>query len=428
MVISHLKDSSMSQQPSQPADQAGKSPYASTHDEILQAVRENSVQRGLFFLKNLAALDFDRIVEAIEQRAKTYDMEVWREAAASAGIAGVALDILDSYHPPIPYPYYFCLPAELVDEPRLILYYRNVAMVSNKVMNNIGLDTTQYEVGAPLDLDKAGQIASHLNQILSALVQHTDLHGENRHIEMAYTNIGASLDGGWRNEVGRLAYTSILNPLIIYLHQLGKLNCITYKLKGRIVLDEDEDEQPRGRPRRLDVVDLTPAQLEVSLASLNDNRVVFRQLDLTNGNRILLNRQLYWIEPGDGGRKHRIGPDLLTQVQRPDEESIEDARYPWAGELKGGADPAGSDEHWKTATRAFSRIMEAAEKTQRPRPMLSFLATILVDRVAEEADLMLERGELTSVYNLTKIANDPALHQQFLDDMVRFFEAQSVDE
>ncbi len=416
----------MSQHPSQPADQAGKSPYASTHDEILQAVRENSVQRGLFFLKSLAALDFDRIVEAVEQRAKTYDMEVWREAAAAAGVAEIALDILDSYSPPIPYPYYFCLPAELVDEPRLILYYRNVAMVSNKVMNNIGLDTTQHEVGVPLDSDKAAQIASHLNQILSSLVQHTDLHGENRHIEMAYTNIGASLDGGWRNEVGRLAYNSILNPLITYLHQLGKLDCVTYKLKGRIVLDEDD--QPRGRARRLNVADLAPAQLEATLESLNDNRVVFRQIDLVNGNQILLNRQLYWLEPGDSGHKYRIGPDLLTQVQGPEDKSIEDARYPWAGELKGGADPAGSDEHWKTATRAFSRIIEAAEKTRRPRPMLSFLATILVDRVAVEAELMLERGELTSVYNLTKIANDPALHQQFLDDMVRFFEAQPVDE
>jgi len=28
----------------------------------------------------------------------------------------------------------------------------------------------------------------------------------------------------------------------------------------------------------------------------------------------------------------------------------------WAAELKGGADPAGSDEHWKTATEALNRI------------------------------------------------------------------------
>jgi len=38
----------------------------------------------------------------------------------------------------------------------------------------------------------------------------------------------------------------------------------------------------------------------------------------------------------------------------------------WSGEIKGGADPAGSDEHWKTATQALNRILEAAEKTGRP--------------------------------------------------------------
>ncbi len=274
--------------------------------------------------------------------------------------------------------------------------------------------------------DKATQIANHLNQILSSLVQHTNLHGENRHVEMAYANIGASLDGGWRNEVGRLAYISILNPLIIYLHKLGKLQSVTYRLKGRIILDEDD--QPTSDSRQLRVAELTETQLEETLAELNENRVAFRQLDLMNGNQVLLNRQLYWKATGDSGRGYRIGPDLLTQVTDTPDADVDDAGYPWAGELKGGADPAGSDEHWKTATRAFSRIIEAAEKTRRPRPMLSFLATILVDRVAEEAELMLARGELTSIYNLTKIANDPALHQQFLDDMVRFFEAQSIDE
>lgn len=415
----------MSQQLPQSDDQPQKSQYASTHEEILQAVRENSVQRGLFFLKSLAALDFDRIVEDVEHLAQTYDMEAWREAAADASISEVALNILDSYSPPIPYPYYFCLPAQLVTEPRLVLYYRNVAMISNKVMNNIGLDTTQHEIGTPLTHDKATQIAGHLNQILSSLIQHTDLHGEKRHIEMAYTNIGASLDGGWRNEVGRLAYASILNPLIVYLHKLGKLQCVTYKLKGRIVLDDDD--QPQGRNRKLQVADLTTAQLEETLATLNENRIVFRQLDLMNGNQILFNRQLYWRTPGSSGRSYRIGPDLFTQAKEAAEESIVEASYPWAGELKGGADPAGSDEHWKTATRAFSRIIEAAAETQRPQPMLSFLATILVDRVAAEAELMLERGELTSVYNLTKIANDPVLHQRFLDDMVYFFETKSVD-
>jgi hypothetical protein len=58
--------------------------------------------------------------------------------------------------------------------------------------------------------------------------------------------------------------------------------------------------------------------------------------------------------------------------------------------------------------------------------MLSFLATILVDRVAEEAELWLEQGKLKSVHNLTRIANNPELQQDFLNEMVRFLEAKSI--
>ena len=64
--------------------------------------------------------------------------------------------------------------------------------------------------------------------------------------------------------------------------------------------------------------------------------------------------------------------------------------------------------------------MEATEKTGRPQPQLSFLATILVDRVAIEAQQWIDGGKLTSVYNLTKIAESEAELKRFLDDMTRF--------
>ena len=92
----------------------------------------------------------------------------------------------------------------------------------------------------------------------------------------------------------------------------------------------------------------------------------------------------------------------------------------WAGELKGGADPAGSDEHWKTATKALDRVLEAAQKTGRPRPMLSFIATILVERVAREAQIWIEEGKLMSVYNLTQMCQKEEEMQRFLNDMARF--------
>jgi hypothetical protein len=94
--------------------------------------------------------------------------------------------------------------------------------------------------------------------------------------------------------------------------------------------------------------------------------------------------------------------------------------FAWGGELKGGADPAGSDEHWKTAKSAFDRILDAATETGRPKPKLSFIATILVDRVAREAALWIQQGKLTSVFNLTQIAESEDKQSLFLSDLARF--------
>jgi len=394
------------------SQQYDPSQYASTQEEILQAVRDNSVRRGLFFLKNLAALDVDGIVQDIEQLGREYDMELWRERAEDIGISPSALDTLDVHDPPVPYPYYFCLPGDLVREPRLVLYYRNVAMISNKVMNNIGLDTSQHEISAPLSMDKAQAIAQHLNKIASALVMETGLYGQRRHLEMMYVNIGASLDGGWRNEVGRLAYVSVISPILLHLHRLQKLKSIVFKVKGRIIL-EDENENENGKIQEIEIQGNSEQEVATLLSDLEDQRVVYRQINLINGNSVLLNRQMYWHNQ-ETDKRYRIGPDLITEIPTDS--------FPWAAELKGGADPAGSDEHWKTATQAFNRIINAAEKTHRPIPQLSFIATILVDRVAQEAALWLQQGKLTSVHNLTKIANDPIMQQDFLNQMVAFFE------
>lgn len=235
---------------------------------------------------------------------------------------------------------------------------------------------------------------------------------------MAYVNIGASLDGGWRNEVGRLAYASVMTPMVLHLHRLGKIKSITYKLKGRIVLDDDDQQD--GSEQTTFLTEMSSTELQHFLNNLEDERIVYRQFETMNGNTIFLNRQIYWRGEDTAGRSFRIGPDLLTV------SSDSDVQYPWTAELKGGADPAGSDEHWKTATQAFNRIIEAASQTGQPVPMLSFMATILVDRVAEEAELWLRHGKLKSVHNLTRIANDPELQQQFLSELVSFLEAKSI--
>jgi type II restriction enzyme len=70
------------------------------------------------------------------------------------------------------------------------------------------------------------------------------------------------------------------------------------------------------------------------------------------------------------------------------------------GELKGGIDPAGADEHWKTANSALSRIREAFSK-RGYSPATFFVGAAIEKKMALEIWDQLERGTLTNAANLT---------------------------
>jgi len=67
------------------------------------------------------------------------------------------------------------------------------------------------------------------------------------------------------------------------------------------------------------------------------------------------------------------------------------------GELKGGIDPAGADEHWKTAQSALNRISEKFNQ-----PTLFFIAAAIVPTMSMEIWSDLQSGKLANAANLTK--------------------------
>jgi hypothetical protein len=70
------------------------------------------------------------------------------------------------------------------------------------------------------------------------------------------------------------------------------------------------------------------------------------------------------------------------------------------GELKGGIDPAGADEHWKTARTALTRIQKAfASHGLAPRTF--FIGAAIEKRMADEIWNQLEDGTLDNAANLT---------------------------
>ncbi|OGW21913.1 MAG: restriction endonuclease [Nitrospirae bacterium GWB2_47_37] len=76
------------------------------------------------------------------------------------------------------------------------------------------------------------------------------------------------------------------------------------------------------------------------------------------------------------------------------------SNYIALGELKGGIDPAGADEHWKTARTSLARIRKAFSDNGRS-PNIFFVGAAIENSMAEEIWHQLEDGTLSNAANLT---------------------------
>jgi type II restriction enzyme len=84
------------------------------------------------------------------------------------------------------------------------------------------------------------------------------------------------------------------------------------------------------------------------------------------------------------------------------------------GELKGGIDPAGADEHWKTAQTALTRI-KTAFGNESLSPNLFFIGAVIVDSMAQEIWDQLADGTLKNAANLTDLDQVASLANWLVD-------------
>lgn len=75
-------------------------------------------------------------------------------------------------------------------------------------------------------------------------------------------------------------------------------------------------------------------------------------------------------------------------------------KYIALGELKGGFDPAGADEHWKTANTALERIRISFNK-KTLKPLTFFIGAAIEKSMSKEIYNQLSSGTLTNAANLT---------------------------
>lgn len=75
-------------------------------------------------------------------------------------------------------------------------------------------------------------------------------------------------------------------------------------------------------------------------------------------------------------------------------------KYIALGELKGGIDPAGADEHWKTANSALNRIRLSFDK-KKLKPKTFFVGAAIENAMAVEIYKQLQTGGMNNAANLT---------------------------
>ena len=94
---------------------------------------------------------------------------------------------------------------------------------------------------------------------------------------------------------------------------------------------------------------------------------------------------------------HAKPEDLTT-----DKQSIiyNQDKYIALGELKGGIDPAGADEHWKTANSALNRIRISFEKLEL-KPQIFFIGAAIENAMAVEIFRQLKNSTMDNAANLT---------------------------
>jgi hypothetical protein len=169
--------------------------FASTPDEIRKAVEQNAFDRGTLLIQNIVSLEIDKLLALVDEIAQSSDKEDFFEVAHKIGINVEALKYLDEFKPPISYAYYFCLPDMLIEHPELVFYYRNIAMLSRKVMRGVDLDTENFEVLRIAPSKKIAQeLSVYFNEITSSLILEGGV-SPYRHIVMMTANLGDSLGG-----------------------------------------------------------------------------------------------------------------------------------------------------------------------------------------------------------------------------------------
>jgi hypothetical protein len=254
----------------------------------------------------------------------------------------------------IPHHQVFVHPKLLQENPRLVAYYRSLALLSQKGLQRLAFGTQKLEEGkGRLTKQRALILAKTLNGLISSIVDSDIAFSVPQARLAAQANYGTQINGSWRNAIGEQGKRSVNSTIVKHF---------------------------------IDKEVVTEAELKdgshVSSANIPSDIDTVRGFKLSNGYSVVFASE----------------PDI--SIRNP--QGILEA----AIEVKAALDPAGAFERYGAAKKSFDKVL-----TENKAAITIYLSTCIIDSVH---DLMATDRSVRKEFNLTRIFVDQKARDEFL--------------
>lgn len=328
---------------------------------VREANRLNYRLRSTFFYRKLKEYETASFLDRIQTLYPYESLYDWSKRA-EWGISEEAFQYAIGI--PLPPLQVFCHPKAIREHPRLIAYYRNIAVLSQKsVKYLIGVDVTRYEMTRPTQIipsDKhAWDLAVLFNEHISLIIESSILtFSQNDIIGLLFSSTGAQIDGSWRNAIGEEAEKVVQRLLVKEAVQRGIVMAFLLREKADLVQFDSSNE-------------------EKILSDLHKYRGVI----LSNQTTILFSSE----------------PDL--------ELLGKDGATVGVIEVKGGADPAGALERYGAAIQSFTKTLNSS-----PHARTILIANSITPELKRRLN---EDKTVNDYFDLASVVGDPAILDKF---------------
>ncbi len=246
-------------------------------------------------------------------------------------------------------------PADLLKIPEIQSALLTAAGISDKALNHLQ-DTDKYEA---------------VNGLIENFLEPAGVNFVEELVFRFLLTRGDTLGGSMRNIGGFMAQKKLTRAIIAYL-KLGGHMCQWLHNETNVWAELPEDD----------------TDVELSLRGLS--------WDVGKGPRTLR----YNVTVPLFGNNVDLSLFNCAAKDLTREKIKTPSVYIALGELKGGIDPAGADEHWKTARTALNRIHDAFKK-KKLKPRTFFIGAAIEAKMAKEIWKLLKEGKLENAANLT---------------------------